>query len=509
MNFNLGFKALAYPASNTPAPLSPCQCSLAFRCDDTKRATVLLVAKIPTAHDTQTFVLQYDADELLSGTVGLQSGNAHIPRQQLDELLRDKDNKHYDIKTLSLRIAQPCPFWCPHAPSFSPQPGCEASFRQFVELARATAIHVVFDYKHLRKEQQGMFRAFSKVATGLTGYAVEASLSEHKLRRASWEVFSPLDAVGAPPAYDASPAYDGPRKRPRLGEAGILPPSAEQLTRAASPNSPTQCRKRFAPRSPTESDSSEKTIPFSPATAEALERALRKASPEFDLQLDAINAAIDKQLPAHLEKALPALLPDILQGLLAGRSISSPPATSIDSHGDRSPKLPPLTPLGRALIPHLRTHLAKQFQDFQAHQLQRFETLVENKLTELWDNAYDARVHENAVLTDEMEEHKAEVSMLKEDTIKDLWREAEDVFARSKEEGWSLGLEISDQLLGVCDRIDQVKRVGLRKMVAGEVSRQKRRRKGVSRGVGKRLVRGEQRLLGRRRNTEDVEWVDC
>jgi hypothetical protein len=46
-------------------------------------------------------------------------------------------------------------------------------------------------------------------------------------------------------------------------------------------------------------------------------------------------------------------------------------------------------------------------------------------------------------------------------------------------------------------------------MVAGEVSRQKRRRKGVSRGVGKRLVRGEQRLLGRRRNTEDVEWVDC
>jgi hypothetical protein len=236
---------------------------------------------------------------------------------------------------------------------------------------------------------------------------------------------------------------------------------------------------------------------------------LQKASPEFDSQTDAINAAIDKRLPAHLENMLPALLPNILEGLLADRSISSSPATSIDSRGNRCPKLPPLTPLGKTLIPHLRTHLADQFHQYQAHQLQRFETVVDKKLTELWDDAYDARAHENAQMMEEMEEHKAEVSLLKEDAIKDLWREVEDVFARGKEEGYSLGDDINEQLSEVCDRIDKVKRAGLRKMVAREVSRQKRRRKGVSKGVGKRLVRGERRLLGRRRDAEDVEWVDC
>jgi hypothetical protein len=215
MNFNLGFKALAYPALNVPDPVSPCQCSVIFRCDDaSKRATVLLVAKIPTVHDTQPFVLQYDADKLLPGTVSLSSGNTYISRPQLDELLRNKDNKHFDIKTLSLSVEQPW-LWCPDARSFSPRPGCELSFRQFVELAKATAIHIVFDYKHLRKEYQGMFRAFSKATRGLTGYPVEASLTEQKLRKASWEVFSPVDAVGAPPAYTSS------RKRSRPSKSGI------------------------------------------------------------------------------------------------------------------------------------------------------------------------------------------------------------------------------------------------------------------------------------------------
>lgn len=213
MNFNLDFKALAYPASNLSDPVSPCHCSLVFRCDDAlKQATVLLVARIPTANDTQAFALQYGADSLLSGTVSLSSGSNLIPRPQLDELLRNKDNKHFDIKTLALSVAQPCPLWCPNARSFGPQPGHEPAFRQFVELTKATTIHIVFDYKNLRKEHQGMFRAFGRAVRGLVGYPVEASLTEQGLRKASWDVFGPVDAVGAPPAYDSS------RKRSRQGE---------------------------------------------------------------------------------------------------------------------------------------------------------------------------------------------------------------------------------------------------------------------------------------------------
>lgn len=213
MNFNLGFKALAYPSSNSSDAISPCQCSLAFRCDDTaKEATLLLVVAVPTIHDTQTFVLQYDANILLSGAVKLISGNTDIPRPQLDELLRNKDNRHFDIKTLALGVEQPCPLWCPDSRFFPHRPGSEPSFSHFVELTKATAIKIVFDYKFLRKEHRGMFKAFSKAAKGLAGYSVEGSLTALGLTKASWQVFGPLDAIGAPPAYDIS------RKRSRQSE---------------------------------------------------------------------------------------------------------------------------------------------------------------------------------------------------------------------------------------------------------------------------------------------------
>lgn len=234
MNFNLDFKALAYPASNLPDPVSPCHCSLVFRCDAaSKKATVLLVVRTPTAQDTQSFVLQYDADKLLSGTVSLSSGSTHIPRPQLDELMRDKHNKHSDIKTLALSLEQPCLLWCPDCPSFSPKPGCESAFRQFVALAKANTIHIVFDYKHLRKEHQGMFRAFSKAARGLVGYPVAASLIEQGLRRASWDIFSPVDIVEAPPAYEGS------RKRPRQGES-LITSSLDQAADSSSKPELTQ-----------------------------------------------------------------------------------------------------------------------------------------------------------------------------------------------------------------------------------------------------------------------------
>ena len=67
MNFDLGFKALAYPAAN-PSPDSsvlPCPCSFVFWCDTSKLATLVVVVTIPTTHHAETqFVLQYDADKL-------------------------------------------------------------------------------------------------------------------------------------------------------------------------------------------------------------------------------------------------------------------------------------------------------------------------------------------------------------------------------------------------------------------------------------------------------------
>jgi hypothetical protein len=226
-NFNIGFKALAYPVLHvTSGPVSPCPCSLAFKYDDaSKQATLLLVATVPSTAprsscDTHNFVLQYDADLLLPGSTRLTSGSTSLP--QLNDILRDKDDRRTQIKTLTLSIQQPCPIWCPDHPSFAHKPDSELLFRQFVDLTTATEIHIVFDYKHLRKEHQKSFKAFSKAAKGLTGYPVKKYLSDLGLRQASWDVFEPVDA---PPAYN-------PRKRSRQGEFALLAPSTRSNPRS-------------------------------------------------------------------------------------------------------------------------------------------------------------------------------------------------------------------------------------------------------------------------------------
>lgn len=231
-------------------------------------------------------------------------------------------------------------------------------------------------------------------------------------------------------------------------------------------------------------------------------------SPEVDYQIEAINAAVSKQLPAYLEK----VLPNVLESLLAGgpkSHVSSPASsfTSVDCLGNKYPKLPPLTPLGKTWIPHLRVHLAQQFQQYQARQLQHFEQLVDKKLDEVWNEAYDARAHETAEMMNEMEEHKADIALLKEDTIKDLGREVEDVFTRCKE-GDVLSNDVNEWLSEFCDRIYDVKELKLQKMIAREFSKQKRKKMGVLKRTGKRSRRSDKRLLGRRREEEE-EWVDC
>lgn len=193
MNFDLDLKALAYPASNLSddEPVSPCLCSLVFRCDDAKLATLLLVVRIPTAHGTtdSEFVLQYDGDNLMPTGVKLVTGKGHLKRPQLDELapLKGKGKKRVDVKTLQLSTKQVSPVWCPAStPTFCPKPGHEPALQRLVELAKETKIDIVFDFNQLHQHYQSSFKAFGKAARGLAGYPVEASLIERGLRKANW-----------------------------------------------------------------------------------------------------------------------------------------------------------------------------------------------------------------------------------------------------------------------------------------------------------------------------------
>ncbi|KAH6613129.1 hypothetical protein C7974DRAFT_428823 [Boeremia exigua] len=445
-NFTRPLAALAFPAPHAASTsVSPVPCSLAFKYDDAARqATVLLVATVASiashsSRDTHTFVLQYDADRLLPGAASLQSGSTVL--SQFDGVLRAKDDRRPQVKTLAFSLERPCLVWCPGGLFFAHKPGSEISFQHLTELASATQIHIVFDYKYLLREQLSAFRAFAKAAQDLSGYP------------------SPAQSV---------------------------------------------------PHSPTPSHASDKTVPLSPAAAEAL-RATLPREPLFDYQTEAINAAVNRHLPAHLERVLPTLLPDLLQALLtrAPASLPGSPHTSFTSSITSPSRPPPLTPLAQALLHHLRTHLQDQFQTYQTHQLRQFQ----NMLDCLWDSAEAARAHEAAELIDDLEDHKTELLLLRNDTINELSREIDAVFEKSREEGWELNDKLEEQyaaaLGDVCDKIERLKRVRVKKMVACEVRNSVWRKKGVRRGVKKEPGRSGKRLLGRKREAEEEVWVDC
>lgn len=211
MRFKSGFKALAIPASNLPPTASPCPCSLVFRCDNAaEQATLLLVATI----DSQTFALQYDADQLLADpSTGLRSGSDHVSPAQMLDIMRDRDDKKPDVKTLTLVIKQLCPVWCPPS-SLLVEP--RAPSQLLTELMKATSLHIIFDYKYIRNEHRSMFKAFSKATRGLSSHRVDQLLTGMGLRKLDWNVFGPekaADTAGAPPAYSLS------RKRSRQGKS--------------------------------------------------------------------------------------------------------------------------------------------------------------------------------------------------------------------------------------------------------------------------------------------------
>ncbi|KAF1925280.1 uncharacterized protein M421DRAFT_423830 [Didymella exigua CBS 183.55] len=541
MNFDLDHKALAYPASNLSddEPVTPCLCSLVFRCDDAKLATLLLVARIPTAHGTadSEFVLQYDGDRLMPTNVRLVSGRGHLKPTQLDNLVprKGKGKQRRDIKTLQLSTEQPSPVWCPASTTtFSPRPGHEAALQRLIDLAKETKIHVVFDFNQLHQSYKGSFKAFGKAAQGLVRYPVEAPLIERGLRNASWEVFAPTELAEAPPAYQGLRR----RKRQRQESCGSPPPPPRSWT-------PT------TPRAG--SYTTEKTVSVSPETEAA---ALRHAQLDFHTniyintivedrvaarieelnasQAAAIDAAVAKRLdayfssPSHAERldaavdrqvdaTVKARLPDAVQDVFVSADPpSSPTSVTYDARGNRYPKLTPLTSAGKTFLPHLRTHLLDQFSLFQQQQLEVFKKRISEMYDDVASSAADDRIREQAEWETEREEHSVEISLLRRDTLDELWLEGQKVLEAGQEQVGELvdqlGEELVDRVGALVQRIEGLNGYCVRRIVAAEVARQWRRTGGVPKGFTKRFGRflltyPDPKLLGRKMRG-DMEWVD-
>lgn len=551
-------KALAYPASNLSdeEPVTPCLCSLIFRCDNAQHATLLLVVRTPTAHSAADaeFVLQYDGDNLVPSHVKLVNGIGRLERTQLDELApqKGKGKQRLDVKTLQLSIKRPSPVWCPAStPTFSPRPGREheSALQQLVDLAKETEIHVVFDFNQLHQSYHSSFKAFGKAFRGLIGYSVEAPLVERGLKKASWEVFAPTKVAGAPPAYDAP----RPRKRRRKGKSlgTLLFSSTDPRKGSSSPHVPP---KSWAPSTPTAgSYTTEKTVSISP---EAEAAALRYAQLDHhtniyistivedrvaahieklnDSQAAAIDAAVAKRLdayfcsPSHAERldaavdrqvdtTVKARLPNAVQDVFVSADTpSSPTSFTYDARGNRYHKLPPLTPVGKTFLPHLCTHLLDQFSLLQQQQLEVFKKRISETYDEVASSAEDDRIREQGEWEEEREEHTAGLNLQRRDWLDDMWREGQKVLelgkASCEELTDQLGAQLAEQLGTLVDRIEGLNGYCVRRIVAAEVARQWRRRGGVPKGFTKGFGRflltyPDPKLLGRKMRG-DLEWED-
>jgi hypothetical protein len=144
-----------------------------------------------------------------------------------------------------------------------------------------------------------------------------------------------------------------------------------------------------------------------------------------------------------------------------------------------TPEPPVLTPWGRLLVSQLRSLLANDFQRQQVRQYQRFEKLLDR----LSDAAEDVRAHKTAEFEDYLGEHNADLRLAKDDCSKELLVDVELMYAKGKQECLDIHEELTQMLEDtfgeMCDRIETIKRVELKKLVAAEVKKQERRRSGA------------------------------
>ncbi|PSN68127.1 hypothetical protein BS50DRAFT_492624 [Corynespora cassiicola Philippines] len=221
---NRGFPILAYPKCDTSSPVS---LSLIFKHDEAlTQATLCLLSPlfIDAHEDRQTFILQYDAENIVPGSISLGPAVIPLPQDRLKVLAREGDSQ---IRTLSLTLRKVCPVWCmlPSRP-LRPRSGCEAPFHQLAKLAQALELHVVFDYNRLHYDHLMAFQQLLKHPEQLSGFPVGQYYRQKQYTRMNWSVFG-IDDSDLPPAYTEPSG-----KRPRFSTSPTLsspPPKQARL----------------------------------------------------------------------------------------------------------------------------------------------------------------------------------------------------------------------------------------------------------------------------------------
>jgi hypothetical protein len=172
-------------------PSSPsCHLRIFKNRDNHNQITLALhiAATLQGAEEEQAFIVQYDGDNLQSAAIDLEPLNIRFCVG--DEIARHADP---DFKTLTLCLKQPAPIWCPRDQAITPQANVESVniFNHVVNLAKATTVNLVVDFKWLAPDEQSVIRHIVKGKGIFAGFSSIPKYYTRYWVRRDWTDFAP------------------------------------------------------------------------------------------------------------------------------------------------------------------------------------------------------------------------------------------------------------------------------------------------------------------------------
>jgi hypothetical protein len=243
-----GFPVMAYPTTGTSSPM-PLSLMIKYN-KSNAQATLSLKSFIflQGFDDAQTFMLQYDANNFVQGTISLGPATIDLPPARLDQIARSRSPQ---IRTLSLSLKACCPIWCPPTKSIAPKQGYDDVFQQLAALAEATKLCIVLDYQYLGDEHVALIQRLIELPDQLSGVPIRYRADQFRLTDAS--VFKAYEPVHAEVETDATtedeqppPYAEASSKRPRHSELLVsCLVRGLQLTRILQPQPAQRPHPRF------------------------------------------------------------------------------------------------------------------------------------------------------------------------------------------------------------------------------------------------------------------------
>jgi hypothetical protein len=388
-----GIPVLAYTELDATTPM---ESLLLFRSNKLRtQATLCLSISLQDFETAPTIVLQYDADNLVPGTLFLKSATPNLPQSRLAHISRSGMPQ---IQTLSLRLASCCPIWGPLSGSVTPNNSGDVTLNQLANLAKATQLYILLDAKYLHGEPHAILQYLIERPDQLSGFPVARYYKENNFGRLDASVFDIVQGVDHDVVTDDTTEDEEPPpymvrslKRPRVGELVLTPNLRQRLSlHLTASSSPTAKRAflsdpQYVAPSPTEPESIATTSPRPPYNPAASAPGVQEA----------VDVAVSKLLSSVLAVPL----------LTAVQTASSPSSPTPNQNSSLS--APPLSPstLNITMGESIARRFGKELGGFCARML---------------SEASHIRKEGYAKFSDEVQEKLLELDVMKEDIITEV-----------------------------------------------------------------------------------------